>query len=243
MKKFEEIEIHLVELFCDKDKISVDIGTTGSGPYTEEMIQYSKKVYSYEPHPISAEYMRKKFGDRIKFNEYAVTNKVGNAVLSTPLRETVLPDQTPGKRALSSVYIDFKENGNEAERYSIKTITLDSENLPPVSLIKIDVEGSEIEVLEGAQNTIKTSRPFIIIEMDEQHRSGTLQSNNTFFESIDYTGFYIENKLIYPIIKFIDSGRKNNSLEVNCGNIYNFIFIPNEKISIIDLIRIKLNNL
>jgi hypothetical protein len=37
-------------------------------------------------------------------------------------------------------------------------------NLPRVDLIKIDVEGMEMEALEGARQMIETSRPVLLIE-------------------------------------------------------------------------------
>lgn len=42
--------------------------------------------------------------------------------------------------------------------------TLDSYNLQNVALIKIDVEGAEMAVLEGAQSTIDRCRPLMYIE-------------------------------------------------------------------------------
>lgn len=46
----------------------------------------------------------------------------------------------------------------------IKIITLDSLELKRCNLIKIDVEGMELKVLQGAENTIKTHRPFLFVE-------------------------------------------------------------------------------
>ena len=44
-------------------------------------------------------------------------------------------------------------------------VTLDSLNIPEkIDLIKIDVEGHEIETLEGAKNTILKNKPIIVIE-------------------------------------------------------------------------------
>jgi FkbM family methyltransferase len=42
--------------------------------------------------------------------------------------------------------------------------TLDSFNIQDVGFIKIDVEGYEYEVIQGAEQTIKTFRPVIIVE-------------------------------------------------------------------------------
>ena len=46
----------------------------------------------------------------------------------------------------------------------INVTTLDSYNFDSVDVIKIDVEGYEIPVLEGARNTILVNKPYIQIE-------------------------------------------------------------------------------
>jgi FkbM family methyltransferase len=47
---------------------------------------------------------------------------------------------------------------------SINVITLDSLNLDNISMIKIDVENHENEVLEGAKQTILRNKPIVFIE-------------------------------------------------------------------------------
>ena len=47
---------------------------------------------------------------------------------------------------------------------AVRAITLDSLALRRVDLLKIDVEGMECEVLEGARRTIRQSLPVVIIE-------------------------------------------------------------------------------
>lgn len=46
----------------------------------------------------------------------------------------------------------------------IQIIKLDSLNLPVVNYIKVDCEGFEYRVLQGAENTVKRCRPVIVIE-------------------------------------------------------------------------------
>jgi len=235
---YQEIELEIVDLFCDADKVSIDIGTAGKGPYTQRIIPFSKKVYSFEPHPISAQKMREKYGEVISLYEYAVTNKIGMTTLHVPLNiDTGL--EKPG---WSSIEKDFSNETIKTEKYTVKTTTIDAQSLLLTAFIKIDVEGAENEVLEGAINTLKRCRPYVLVEMDENHRPGTLIENNNFFKNLNYSGYYIENLTVNPIDTFITSGRKNN-LEISSNNIYNFIFIPNEKTHIIEVIEDRLGGL
>jgi FkbM family methyltransferase len=53
---------------------------------------------------------------------------------------------------------------SEARMIDVRTISLDAFNLPRLDLVKIDVEGMELEALAGAANSIQTHRPIILIE-------------------------------------------------------------------------------
>jgi len=52
--------------------------------------------------------------------------------------------------------------------------TLDSYNLTALKLLKIDVEGSEAEVIAGAERTIRTLRPILYVENDRRDKSAAL---------------------------------------------------------------------
>ncbi|WP_242009954.1 FkbM family methyltransferase [Acetobacter conturbans] len=64
----------------------------------------------------------------------------------------------------------------------VASLTIDSFGLPRLDLIKIDVEGMEIEVLEGARESLRTLRPVIFIEYIKVGKE-TLTS---YFAGIDY---------------------------------------------------------
>ncbi len=77
--------------------------------------------------------------------------------------------------------------------------TLDSLNLDPVSLIKIDVESYELNVLRGAEETIKRNRPTIILEIlgnyDLNHCSDELkmqcETTIDFLRTLEYDVYRI----------------------------------------------------
>ncbi|MEM7197217.1 MAG: FkbM family methyltransferase, partial [Pseudomonadota bacterium] len=77
---------------------------------------------------------------------------------------------------------------------------LDSFDLPAPDLLKIDVEGMEMEVLQGAKETITRNRPHIFIEVGKdnipQFDTWVRAHNYTIFEDVDYRSF--RNFLLHP---------------------------------------------
>lgn len=74
--------------------------------------------------------------------------------------------------------------------------------ISPPSVIKIDVEGGEIEVIKGASNTIKKYAPFIVFESDENMaRFGYTRSD--LFRLIEklseYSFFAISGEKLLPL--------------------------------------------
>jgi FkbM family methyltransferase len=51
---------------------------------------------------------------------------------------------------------------------SVSITLLDSLNLPPADFIKIDVEGFELEVLQGGKQYIQSSYPLIVMEQEDK---------------------------------------------------------------------------
>jgi len=65
-----------------------------------------------------------------------------------------------------------QRNGNEfigqpidyQNTVNVRKLTLDEFSLPRVDLIKLDIEGMELEAIEGASRTIAASRPIMLVE-------------------------------------------------------------------------------
>ncbi|MFX1522631.1 MAG: FkbM family methyltransferase [Promethearchaeota archaeon] len=131
--------------------ICFDIGAN-VGIYSLLFATKSKFVYAFEPLPRNLKYLCKTINlnkvENIKIIPYAVTNKVGISW--------------------------FQEGENVAEgklgpngALRVKTISLDNfiknKGVEP-NLLKIDVEGAEISVLEGAKNYMIQKKPILLIE-------------------------------------------------------------------------------
>ena len=79
-----------------------------------------------------------------------------------------VPDEDP--YALASL---FQRNGHgvSASRITVTTVTVDSvvkaENIEQIDLMKVDVEGAELLVFEGAGETIARCKPAIVFEIND----------------------------------------------------------------------------
>jgi len=91
-----------------------------------------------------------------------------------------------------------------------------------ISIIKIDVEGGELEVIQGLLKTIRNLKPFIICEI--LSTTGQFRRNRA---SQLYKIIIGENYVIYNILN--DGNIKNIDKEIMIHNssLSNFLFVPN----------------
>lgn len=112
-----------------------------------------KKVYAFEPNPVA--YKELKINTKINDADINSFN-VAVGAMSGKARINIEDQQNIG-----SANITRSKDGD------IRLITLDEfvdeKNTKPV-LIKVDVEGFEIEVLKGAEKTIKKFKPILALE-------------------------------------------------------------------------------
>ena len=71
-----------------------------------------------------------------------------------------------------------------------------------VGFIKIDVEGHEQAVLDGAVQTIRRCRPRMLVEIDERLSPGGLARAKAYFRDLDYRGYFVQAGHIEPMSLF-----------------------------------------
>ena len=148
---------------CEKGSIAIDIGAN-IGTHTISMLDSVGDegiVIAFEPQENLIDCMKKTFE---KNNNIILTSKL----VSNIDGESGYMSGTGGR---SRIPIDKKNYSMKTwNRELKKTITLDNyidelKITKNISVIKIDVEGHEFEVLEGAINTIDRYKPIIYIEV------------------------------------------------------------------------------
>jgi FkbM family methyltransferase len=218
-----EREFWLIPIFCDKGKTAIDVGAN-EGMYSYYMAKFSSNVIAFEPNTDLWGHLRRLLGRDFHLEAAALSGTSSKAMLRVDRSNTGV-STIEERNALSCV----KDKQALVSRV-VETRTLDSFHFTNISMIKIDVEGHEEAVIEGARDTIQRNRPVLIIESEDRHNFGAPRRLAETFSKLEYLVFYIKGRrfLEFNTLREEDTDPKSLS-EVGSTYINNFIFIPAEQ--------------
>jgi FkbM family methyltransferase len=84
----------------------------------------------------------------------------------------------------------YKENSDHFDNYTLMTTcTLDSFDIPPPDLVKIDTQGSEKDIIEGGLNKLSHAKHLVVEIQNTNYNEGAPQVEVTkpFIESLGFT--------------------------------------------------------
>lgn len=90
-----------------------------------------------------------------------------------------------------------EEPGNSLDLPEVRT--LDSFGFTGVTLLKIDVEGSELRVLRGARRLLRRDRPIVVLETHSLRLDRAVES---FLTGEGYTRLHEQDLLVFPVPGF-----------------------------------------
>jgi len=141
------------------DSNAIDVGAN-YGAVLESIVRLAPggTHMAFEPIPYMQERLAKRF-PTVEVRRAALSDEAGEREFSHVL-------DAPAYSGLRRRG-DLPADATEVERIEVKTERLDDvladrEHVP--SLIKIDVEGAELQVLQGAHDTLERHRPFVLFE-------------------------------------------------------------------------------
>lgn len=220
---FPEAELELLEFLVDPDRVAIDVGAH-SGLYTAELLRLASSVVAIEAIPELAADVERIYAKARVINA-AASNEEGSATLYVPT----------GQPGLSTIAAGNPIAAATCRTVHVKTITIDCIESGPVGFIKIDVEGNELAVLQGALDVLKRDRPVLLIEAEERHRVDAVASLDALLSPLGYTGLMLENGRLSSLRMFDPSRDQQVSqanLEALNSGLYrgryinNFIFLP-----------------
>lgn len=210
-KDWFEAEMELWRTQIRPDMTVIDVGAN-VGVYTfsaAQRVGETGKVIAIEPFKACVNCLQETSRINqlpwVKIYEAAASDYCGSAKLSLH-----------NASELNEVISDNSPNYDLANTVTIQCLTLDSlietENLTRVDWLKIDAEGHEIKVLQGAERLLTEFKPNIIYE----NIAGAHGSNGAIMEYIQAKGYqvYSYRPYIQELVPVTDANQLNSQLNL-----------------------------
>lgn len=161
----ETAEHRFFETLDLRGKVVFDVGAF-IGLFSMFSARQARQVICYEP----LERTRRRLTENLRLNHienvtirpYGVGNTAG-------VLDMTFDPLMPGGASVSSAIASGIASGPAVVRQRIEIVTLDediaAEGLPIPAMIKIDIEGFELDALQGAVQLLQTHHPALYIEM------------------------------------------------------------------------------
>lgn len=210
--RVDPAEIRFVRQSLEAGQTAVDIGCH-KGAYTYWMrrrVGPMGIVYAFEPQPGQVAYLREAFSamryDNVEVVPMAVSNQSGKLPLYLHAASTHFASLEAGRPAVEVGAGSGDPCTTEAPQI-VDVTTLDEFFSSPgrrgPDFLKIDVEGHELAVLEGGQQTLAKYHPSILVECEARHRAdGDVRPVFELLQTLGYAGSFFCRGRRHPLAKF-----------------------------------------
>ncbi len=220
IKNNYELELNFLDQFKDKNKDAIDIGVY-RGVYSYKLSKLFNHIYAFEPNPLIYPYLKKNLTqiiENITLSNFALSNGYGNVSLRIPNRSSSLfKNNIEELFQLGCATIHEDNNFINYKSFKVKKKKLDeiiSKN-KNIGFIKIDVEGHEEAVIQGAEKLLKNNKPVLLVEIEERHSKKKIFHTIDYICSLGYKCFFIKNNILNNFENITNNDKNNN-----------FFFIP-----------------
>ena len=157
-----EPELIYLEKICGCTGTAVDVGAN-IGYYTYKLSKLFDSVHAFEINPELTAGIRSLGRSNVEVSDIGLSDRKGTATLFVPVLNDI---PLTGWASLQPG--NCPDTDEHLER-PVVIGTLDSVRIADVSFLKIDVEGHELEVLNGGRVTINATRPVVLVEIKERN--------------------------------------------------------------------------
>ena len=199
-----EPELAVLDKLMRRGGTAVDIGAN-QGFFAFALSEIADRVVCFEPNPDYAAFARWMLRGRAEVHGLALADKPGRGTFYVPHSDDGMVLHLAG--SLKRAHHQFRT----IESYEVEIRTLDAFRLTDVTFIKIDVEGSEREVLEGARDTIARERPPLLLELLSGTHDDPGALTAEICESFGYDAFIVQHGEKIAALPAIAALGKNTS--------------------------------
>ncbi len=139
------------------------------------------RVVAFEPVPLTATRLR----ENVRLNDFANVTVVQKALGDAPGRLPIYRRDKGRAEGTASLRVDDSFPGLVSDMVEIETIDRLAEELPRPDFIKIDVEGYQWQVLQGASGFFSGHRPMVMAEIDDPDKD-LMRRTEAFFRTRGY---------------------------------------------------------
>ena len=223
----QKAELAAIRNAIQPNGIAVDVGAN-KGSYVYWLSRWTPdgRVVAFEPQDELVDYLRAAAATipmvNVAVEAKGVADKPGKLEFFSP-GGTVSPGAS-----FSSRVRDRDECGQQSK----EVVTLDAyfDEGAPISVIKVDVEGFELQVFQGAERILAESSPLLVFECENRHlEHGTVNDVLNFLYERGYDGHYVHRGELVPAKQFSAEQQREEGKDFFRDKDYcnNFVFRKN----------------
>lgn len=231
---YQDITRPLFEKMGSEGLVAIDVGAN-QGLFTRYLQNHFALTIAVEPLPPLAQKLRRIFSRNVAVEQCALGQENGEVVIRTPIdgHGNVLHALTT---AFDGNDLKMFEHVSVLEsRVTMKRMDTLNQSDKPVGFVKIDVEGFELEVLQGADTLLRKDRPIIMIEISKGHNP-QYRDTLELLAQANYQSYVLRpDSLSIEVIDAIE--KQPLSLSYSDAStttpFFDFLFIPSESVSVL----------
>ena len=208
--------------------VFLDVGAgIGNYVYYLDYILFPENIFAFEPNKKLYKKLKKLF-PKINFEPLALSDKTETSTLSFPIIDT---EELFEKATLKEI----SPENEYTKIYSQKTqsMRLDdwikSKEISRLDFIKIDIIGQELNLLNGAKETINHYKPTLMIKIEQEFHQENIWEVISKIKNLGYIAHYLHREKFCLEILTSDILTQQNTIFAKDDSRYikNFIFIKN----------------
>jgi FkbM family methyltransferase len=225
-----EPEIWLIQHLVAPGTTAIDAGAS-IGIYSAEMARHAAKVIAFEANPEVAQFTRSVAARNVEMINVALSSRAGRTTLKIP--------RNPKGRTideLATIEAGNPLHAGDTSDTEVEMKRLDDFGIANCSFIKIDVEGHEEAVLDGASALIAAQRPALMVELNEDFNPGVVQRLAARYAALNYRGLFLSQGKLHPVAQFdpachqkAENLKPRHKLPHGAEYINNVLFVPEER--------------